>query len=45
LDIDLWHDIIGDPIIADVILDRQVYNAHKITLKEGSMRRKKTWKK
>ena len=41
LPIDLWHDSIGDPTIADAILDRLVHNAHKITLKGGSMRRKK----
>jgi DNA replication protein DnaC len=37
--IDLWHDTIGDPTIADAILDRLVHNAHKITLKGGSMRK------
>jgi DNA replication protein DnaC len=42
LTIDLWHDSIGDPTIADAILDRLVHNSHKITLKGGSMRRKKT---
>ncbi len=45
LPIDLWHDNIGDPTIADAILDRLVHNSHKITLKGGSMRRKKTQKK
>lgn len=45
LPIDLWHDNIGDPTIADAILDRLVHNSHKITLKGGSMRRKKTEKK
>lgn len=42
LPIDLWHDSIGDPTIADAILDRLVHNAHKITLEGDSMRRKKT---
>jgi len=41
LDLDLWHDSIGDPTIADAILDRLVHNAHKIALEGGSMRRKK----
>jgi len=45
LAIDLWHDSIGDPTIADAILDRLVHNSHKITLKGGSMRRKKTQQK
>ncbi len=45
LPIDLWHDSIGDPTIADAILDRLVHNAHKITLKGGSMRRKKNLEK
>lgn len=44
LAIDLWHDSIGDPTIADAILDRLVHNSHKITLKGGSMRKKKTQK-
>jgi DNA replication protein DnaC len=42
LPIDLWHDSIGDPTIADAILDRLVHNAHKITLKGGSMRKRIT---
>ena len=40
LPIDNWHDIIGDPTIADGILDRLIHNAHKINLKGGSMRKK-----
>lgn len=34
-----WHDIIGEPTIADAILDRIVHNAHKINLKGDSMRK------
>jgi DNA replication protein DnaC len=34
-----WHDIIGDPTIADAILDRLIHNAHKLKLK-GETRRK-----
>ena len=28
--VDTWHDVIGDPTIADAICDRIVHNAHKI---------------
>jgi DNA replication protein DnaC len=35
-----WHEQIGDPTIADAILDRLIHNAHKITLKGGSLRKK-----
>lgn len=38
--IDKWHDIIGDPTLADAILDRLVHNAYKINLKGESMRKK-----
>lgn len=38
--IDTWHDIIGDPTLADAICDRVVHNAHRIILKgEESMRK------
>ena len=36
---DKWHDIIGDPTIADAVLDRLVHNAHMIALKGESMRK------
>ncbi len=35
-----WHDMIGEPTIADAILDRIVHNAHRINLKGDSMRRR-----
>lgn len=38
--IDHWHEIIGDPTLADAILDRLVHSAHKIELKGESMRKK-----
>ena len=41
LPIDHWHDIIGDPTLADAILDRLIHNAHTITLKGESMRKRK----
>ncbi|MBM9614718.1 IS21-like element helper ATPase IstB [Desulfobulbus rhabdoformis] len=40
LPIDLWHEQIGDPTLADAILDRLVHNAHKIKLNGDSMRKK-----
>lgn len=41
LPIEHWHATIGDPTIADAILDRVIHNAHKIQLKGESMRKKK----
>lgn len=40
LPIEHWHKIIGDPTMADAILDRLVHNAYKINLKGESMRKK-----
>ncbi len=40
LPIDKWHQIIGDPTLADAILDRIVHNTYKINLTGGSMRKK-----
>lgn len=37
----LWHDTIGNPTVADAILDRLVHNAHRIELKGESMRKRK----
>jgi DNA replication protein DnaC len=34
-----WHDIIGDPTIADAVLDRVIHNAHTISLSGESMRK------
>lgn len=34
-----WHEIIGDPTVADAILDRVVHNSHKLLLTGGSRRR------
>lgn len=36
-----WHAQIGDPTVADSILDRLVHNAHRIELKGESMRRRR----
>src|SRR3954449_7558759 len=35
-----WHDIIGDPTLADAILDRLVHNAHRLQLTGESMRKR-----
>jgi DNA replication protein DnaC len=42
LPISKWHEWIGDPSLADAILDRLVNNAYKIDLKGNSRRREKT---
>jgi DNA replication protein DnaC len=39
LPIEHWHETIGNPTLADAILDRLIHNAHKIQLKGGSMRK------
>jgi len=36
-----WHEQIGDPTIADSILDRIVHNAYRVELNGESMRKKK----
>jgi DNA replication protein DnaC len=36
-----WHQAIGDATMADAICDRLVHNAHVVTLRGGSMRKKK----
>jgi DNA replication protein DnaC len=40
LPVENWHEQIGDPTLADAILDRLVHSAHKIKLNGGSMRKK-----
>ena len=39
LPVENWHEIIGDPTIADAILDRLVHNAHRLFLKGESLRK------
>jgi len=38
---DVWHDTIGNPTVADAILDRLVHNAHNIDLGGPSIRKLK----
>jgi DNA replication protein DnaC len=35
-----WHQIIGEPTIADAICDRIIHHAHRIDLKGESVRKK-----
>lgn len=39
LPLELWHEAIGDPTLADAILDRLVHNAYRIELKGESFRK------
>ncbi len=39
LPVSSWHESIGDPTLADAILDRLIHNAHRIELKGDSMRK------
>lgn len=39
LPINQWHDYIGEPTVADAILDRLVHRSHRIELKGESMRK------
>lgn len=36
----LWHKYVGEPMVADAILDRLLHNAHKIELTGESMRKR-----
>ncbi len=40
LPVEMWHDALVDPTLADAILDRLVHNAHRIALKGPSLRRR-----
>jgi len=39
--VERWYEIIGDPTMADAILDRLVHNAYRIDLKGESLRKKR----
>ncbi|MGB8144557.1 MAG: ATP-binding protein, partial [Chromatiaceae bacterium] len=34
-----WHDALGDPTLADAILDRLVHHAHPLNLAGESLRK------
>lgn len=36
-----WHEAVGDPTLADAILDRVVHNAYKINISGNSMRKER----
>jgi len=36
-----WHEQIGDPTLADSILDRMVHNAHRLEMQGESLRKKR----
>ena len=40
LPVEHWHEAIGDPTLADAILDRLVHNAHRLPLAGESMRKR-----
>jgi len=39
LPVSRWHEQVGDPTLADGILDRLVHNAHRIEMRGDSMRK------
>lgn len=41
LPVSKWHEFIGEPTLADAIMDRLTAKAHRIELKGESKRRKK----
>lgn len=44
LPLEKWHQALGNPTVADAILDRLVHSSYKFNLKGGSMRKKITKK-
>lgn len=41
LPVDKWYDYIGEPTLADAILDRLIHRAHRIELRGESLREQK----
>ena len=39
--VDRWHEIVGNPTLADAILDRVIHNAYRIELAGESMRKRR----
>jgi DNA replication protein DnaC len=44
LPVKLWHDTIGEPTIADALLDRIVHSAHRLELQGSTLRRPRSGK-
>ena len=44
LPVSAWHDYLGEPTVADAILDRLVHGAHRIELRGESLRKASTTK-
>jgi len=42
LPVEHWHSLLGEPTVADAILDRLIHDAYRMTLKGESMRKRKT---
>lgn len=45
LPVETWHDVIGEPTLADAILDRPVHNAYRVELDGPSLRKTPTTNK
>ena len=41
LPVDRWHELIGNPTLADAILDRIIHNAYRFDLTGESMRKQR----
>ena len=39
LPVEHWHQLLGDPTVADAVLDRLVHSAHRLALSGESMRK------
>jgi len=39
---DAWHDYLGDPTLADAILDRLIHNAHNLRITGDSLRKSRS---
>ena len=37
----VWYEIVGNPTLADAILDRILHNAHRIELRGESLRKRR----
>jgi DNA replication protein DnaC len=42
--VDKWHQLIGQPTLADAILDRNIHNAHRRQLSGDSLRKQRAVK-